>query len=91
MGRQALLLGYDLEFFAMAFTRTMAGRLVVFDFLNILCLYKFWELYYLCISIISLQKILRRYQMLIFYTNVMERCCKKYPTMTDEERDTLFW
>jgi len=41
MGRQALFLGYDLGFFVLASSGTMAGMLLVLDMLHIFWLFMF--------------------------------------------------
>lgn len=77
MGRQDLLLGYDPEFFFMASTGTMGGKAkagglgcVSTFFASSLC---FARCVTLCVSMISLQMISRRCQMLFFHATAMER------------------
>lgn len=49
-----------------------------------------WKLWNIWISIISLQMILRRCQMLFFHTSVMKRCCRN-PNMTHEEGGVMHY
>lgn len=73
MGRQAVLLGYDCWLSVMAAIGTMAGRSMILDAFDVFSIIMFLVtvLLYLCISIISLQMILRRCRISLFHTPVM--------------------